>query len=109
MLLSPSPMNDRIQDPEQQTMQSLSREPVCISTVDKVSQLLRRTDQWAFRDTEVLVQDGALLIKGQITNYHQKQLAQEAVRKIHPHKHIRNELNVINLKQSERDSGGLCY
>lgn len=96
MLLSPSPINDRTQDSEQQTVQSLMRESVCVSTIERVSQVLRRTGQWALRDIEVSVQDGGLLIEGQIANYYQKQLAQEAVRKILPHTHIRNELNVIN-------------
>ncbi|NQV25701.1 MAG: BON domain-containing protein [Rhodopirellula sp.] len=98
MLLSPSLISDRTQNLELQTVPYPLRESECVRTIERVSQALRTTCQWAFREIEVSVREGVVRIEGQVASYYQKQLAQETVRKLLPQTVIRNELNVVTWR-----------
>ena len=74
--------------------QSPAREIERICLAEHVSAALRRTGYLALYEIGVFVLDGAVVLDGQVTSYHQKQLAQEAVRKVFANAVIRNELKV---------------
>ncbi len=63
---------------------------------DLVHAKLARNPYIAGRNLQVEVHQDAVVLKGVVSSYYQKQLAQEAVRVIEGIKQVRNELEVIS-------------
>ena len=99
MLLDPCANVERKDDPETCPAQNLARRIECTCLTEGLTQELRRTGYPALNDIGVSVRDSVVILEGRVASYYQKQLAQEAVRRVFGHGIIRNELDVAGRKE----------
>ena len=94
MPVHPCPNGDRGDDSEPYPAQHPTRETPCNCLTERLPQELRRTGYPALNDIGVSVRDSVVILEGRVASYHQKQLAQEAVRRVFGHAIIRNDLEI---------------
>ena len=99
MLLAPSLDIGRMHPPEPASAHHRARDTECAGLIERVRHALRRTGYSALTRIEVSVRTG-VLIKGCVTSYHLKQLAQETVRQVFGDVVIRNDLEVGDARPS---------
>ena len=100
MPLHPCPNGDREDDCEPCPAQHPTQETEFICRTEHLPEELRRTGYPALNDIGVSVRDGVVILEGRVASYHQKQLVQEAVRRVFGHAIIRNDLEIAG--RSER-------
>lgn len=64
---------------------------------DLLSNALARNPYFANRNVRIELQEDEIVLKGSVTTYYLKQLAQESVRSLNSAEKIRNEIEVISL------------
>ena len=64
---------------------------------DLLSNALARNPYFANRNVRIELQEDEIVLKGSVTTYYLKQLAQESVRSLTSAEKIRNEIEVISL------------
>ncbi|OYW19785.1 MAG: hypothetical protein B7Z55_08245 [Planctomycetales bacterium 12-60-4] len=68
------------------------------TSTDLLTPILASHRQWWSRGVEALLDaQGAIVLRGTVTSYHHKQLAQEAFRSIGASPRIHNELRVLRV------------
>jgi osmotically-inducible protein OsmY len=70
-----------------------------VSAAELIESVLRQTPQLVARSIEWRLEEGTLVLRGRVTSFHQKQLAQTAARRLPGISRIVNELEV-ELRQS---------
>jgi osmotically-inducible protein OsmY len=65
------------------------------SLVNEVKRALRSTGYQGLRGVEILVHYGVVFLRGQVSSFHLKQVAQTAPRALSGVREVRNELNVV--------------
>lgn len=99
MSIPPCPNGDREDDSEPCPAQHPTQETECTCLTERLPQELRRTGYPALNDIRVFIRDSVVTLEGRVASYHQKQLAQEAVRRVFGHAIIRNELEIAGRNE----------
>ncbi len=94
MPLDPCLNGDREDDSAPCPAQHPLQKTECTCLTERLPQEPRRTGYPALNDIGVSVRDSVVILEGRVASYHQKQLAQEAVRRVFGHAIIRNELEI---------------